>query len=43
MTIQQKLHLPMRTSTAVLILLFVGLLVLYFWVPNAAEPTGSAG
>ena len=28
----------MRTSTAVLILLFVGLLVLYFWV----RPTGTS-
>lgn len=38
MTVQQKLHLPIRTSTAVLILLFAGLLVLYFWV----RPTGTS-
>ena len=43
MTIQQKLHLPMRTSTAVLILLFVGLLVLYFWVRPDTAATSNTG
>lgn len=46
MTVQQKLRLPVRTSTAALILIFAGLLVLYYWVRpdhDAASQTGQQG
>jgi hypothetical protein len=45
MTLQQKLRLPVRTSTAALILIFAGLLVLYYGVrpDSAVSQTGQQG